>query len=92
MNEPTKHDPRVLFCCWGCEQNDPESSVHMREAIGVMPDGTWLCEECYRECDNRDHGMEPNDDDDVDFLYPEFDDLPRPEPYAVAPHDGGAPP
>ena len=79
----TKHDHRVYFGCECCEEHAPENGVNCREDIGVMPDGTWLCDGCYSDCDKSAYGMVASDVDDFEF--PRFEDLPRPAPYGASP-------
>lgn len=74
-----KHDHRVYFMCECCHDCDPENGVSCREDIAVMPDGTWLCDNCYSDCDKSEYGMVASDVDDFEF--PRFEDLPRPMPY-----------
>jgi hypothetical protein len=76
-----KHDHRVYFGCECCEEHAPENGVNCREDIGVMPDGTWLCDGCYSDCDKSAYGMIASDVDDFEF--PRFEDLPRPAVYAL---------
>jgi NAD-dependent dihydropyrimidine dehydrogenase PreA subunit len=82
MNAPIKHDHRVYFACEICEEFNPEGAVSLREDVGVMPDGTWLCSDCYSDCEKSAYGMVAHDVDDFEF--PRFEDLPRPEPYTAA--------
>lgn len=74
-----QHDHRVYFACECCSEHEPEHGVSCRSDIGVMPDGTWLCDNCYSDCDKTAYGMVPCDVDDFEF--PRFEDLPRPAPY-----------
>jgi hypothetical protein len=78
----TSHDSRVFFVCQCCEEHAPENGVNCREDIGVMPDGTWLCDGCYSDCDKSAYGLIASDVDDFEF--PRFEDLPRPVSYSVA--------
>jgi len=83
VGEPVAWDHRVLCACENCTEYAPENSVFAREDIGVMPDGTWLCENCYSDCEKTAYGMVANDSDD--FEYPRFEDLPRPSLYTHPP-------
>lgn len=83
VGEPVAWDHRVLCACENCTEHAPENSVFAREDIGVMPDGTWLCENCYSDCEKTAYGMVANDSDD--FEYPRFEDLPRPSLYTHPP-------
>lgn len=83
VSEPMAWDHRVLCACENCTEYAPENSVFAREDIGVMPDGTWLCENCYSDCEKTAYGMVANDSDD--FEYPRFEDLPRPSLYTHPP-------
>jgi hypothetical protein len=78
---PTKPDHRIYFSCECCAEHEPDSSCWSREDIGVMPDGTWLCDNCYSDCDKAAYGMVAHDIDD--FEYPRFENLPQPSLYAV---------
>jgi hypothetical protein len=77
-----RHDHRVYFGCECCEQYAPENGVNCREDIGVMPDGTWLCDNCYSDCDKSAYGLVAKDVDDFEF--PRFEDLPRPAAYTLS--------
>lgn len=77
------HDHRVYFMCSSCEEHNPEGAVGPRSDIAVMPDGTWLCDGCYSDCDKSAYGMVASDVDDFEF--PRFEDLPRPAPYGAQP-------
>lgn len=79
-HEP-QHNHRVYFACECCADYDPENGVFCRSDIAVMPDGTWLCDNCYVECDKTAYGIVCCDVDD--FQFPRFEDLPRPAPYPV---------
>jgi len=81
--EQQKQDHRVYFGCECCEEHAPENGVNCREDIGVMPDGAWLCDGCYSDCDKSAYGMIASDVDDFEF--PRFEDLPRPTPYLAEP-------
>lgn len=76
MNTAVKHDPRILLICQCCDEHASEGAVCAQGDIAVMPDGTWLCDECYRECDKASYGLVASDV--TDFEFPEFEDLPRP--------------
>lgn len=44
MTEPT----RIFYVCTECSDSAPESSGHPSpDELRVMPDGRWLCEDCY---------------------------------------------
>lgn len=75
-----RHDRRVLFMCQCCEEDEPDGAVCRREDIAVMPDGTWLCDSCYADCEKTAYGLIPSAVEDFEF--PGFEDLPRPAPYA----------
>lgn len=75
------HDHRVYFMCQSCEDHNPEGAVGPRSDIAVMPDGTWLCDGCYSDCDKSAYGLIASDVDDFEF--PRFEDLPRPAPYGA---------
>lgn len=81
MSEP-HHDHRVYFACESCEEHNPEGSVSPRSDIAVMPDGTWLCSGCYSDCEKTEYGLVANDVDD--FMFPDFEDLPRPAIYPAS--------
>lgn len=76
---PTHPRNSVYFMCQCCEEENPENAVCCREDIGVMPDGTWLCDSCYSDCEKTAYGLIANDVEDFEF--PRFEDLPRPAPY-----------
>jgi hypothetical protein len=69
----------VYFMCQCCEEENPENAVCCREDIAVMPDGTWLCDNCYSDCEKTAYGLVASDIEDFEF--PQFEDLPRPAPY-----------
>lgn len=66
----------IFLACECCHALNEESAVVTREEIAVMPNGEWLCDDCYRDCDKTQYGFVPEDRDD--FEYPDFDDMPRP--------------
>lgn len=73
------HDHRVLFVCENCEEFNPdESPARSRDEIAVMPDGTWLCDECYDECEKPYYGLPDPHNRDENYEHPEFKDMPRP--------------
>ena len=67
----------------------PHLPEKARRFASKMPDGTWLCNNCYSDCDKTAYGMVPCDVDDFEF--PSFEDLPRPAPYALAAQPPAAP-
>lgn len=66
----------IFLACECCHALNEESAVVTREEIAVMPNGEWLCDNCYRDCDKTQYGFVPEDREDFD--YPDFDDMPRP--------------
>ena len=77
-----KHDPRVLFVCACCDEfRKDESPARPIEDIAVMPDGTWLCNECYSECEKMEYGFPDPQNRDESYEHPEFEDLPKPTMY-----------
>jgi len=87
MNAQLKHDPRILFVCACCDEFiKDESPARPREDIAIMPDGTWLCDECYSECDKLEYGFPDPHNRDENYEHPEFEDLPRPQ-LVLVPND-----
>jgi hypothetical protein len=43
-------DHRIMYVCSACSDEYPENCGHYdRSELRVMPDGRWLCAECYDE-------------------------------------------
>lgn len=63
---------KILYVCEECEDGCPEICGKAREDLRVMPDGRWLCEDCF----------------DASILVtkiPRYSDLPMPPNYVPEP-------
>ncbi len=73
---PTQN--RVMYVCTLCADENPEGCGHYdRRELAVMPDGSWLCEQCWDYLPIS--GKFATEDDDRSF-----DDFPNPPVYSVA--------
>ena len=41
--------PKLHYVCEPCYLNAPEQCGRLREDIRIMPDGRWLCDECFQD-------------------------------------------
>ena len=76
---------RVMFCCESCADNYPEGCGYFnRDDLRVMPNGAWLCDGCFTDCDAYDYGFRERDEDG-ELVKPDWADLPAPP--ALVPAD-----
>ena len=69
---------RVMFCCESCADNYPEGCGYFdRDDLRVMPNGVWLCDGCFTDCDAYDYGFRERDEDG-ELVKPDWADLPAP--------------
>lgn len=48
----------IMYVCAYCAEHNPEGCGHYdANELRVVPDGTWLCEECFDEMDARGIGV-----------------------------------
>jgi hypothetical protein len=73
-----RHDKRIMFLCQCCDEYNPDGAVCHQDDIAVMPDGTWLCSECYSDGEPGAYGLVARDDGDGGLEFPDFAELPRP--------------
>ena len=78
-------DRKIMYVCEHCADENPEGCGHYDVAdIFVMPDGTWLCEQCAEEFDNmKMHGVKPRGtaEDGSDAEWPMHHEFPHPPVY-----------
>ncbi len=85
MAESKMPAKRVMFCCESCADNYPEGCGYFdRDDLRVMPNGKWLCDGCFTDCDAYDYGFRDLDEDE-EMAKPDWRDLPVPP--ALVPAD-----
>lgn len=85
MGESKMPARRVMFCCESCADNYPEGCGYFdRDDLRVMPNGAWLCDGCFTDCDAYDYGFRDLDEDE-EIAKPDWLDLPVPP--ALVPAD-----
>ncbi|KAB6714295.1 hypothetical protein [Roseobacter sp. TSBP12] len=74
-------DDKIMYVCADCGEHMPEACGHYdRYYLAVMPDGTWLCENCTSETDILSRcGVQPGGPDGDEW--PRFHDFPHPPEY-----------
>jgi len=75
---------RIMYVCTECADGLPEScGYYDRDDLRVMPDGRWLCQQCFDDTDWKDRGEDPEAEDRK--WWPDF---PIPPEYAptLSPH------
>lgn len=78
MAESKMPAKRVMFCCESCADNYPEGCGYFnRDDLRVMPNGVWLCDGCFTDCDAYDYGFRERDEDG-ELVKPDWADLPAP--------------
>ena len=78
MAESKMPAKRVMFCCESCADNYPEGCGYFdRDDLRVMPNGVWLCDGCFTDCDAYDYGFRDLDEDE-EIAKPDWLDLPVP--------------
>ena len=78
MAESKMPAKRVMFCCESCADNYPEGCGYFnRDDLRVMPNGVWLCDGCFTDCDAYDYGFRDRDEDE-EIAKPDWLDLPVP--------------
>lgn len=70
---------RIMYVCKLCSDNYPEGCGHYStNELRVMPDGSWLCENCYEDAREGDFGLKAKSEDDG---LPRWSDFPIPPEY-----------
>lgn len=70
--------PSIMYVCDQCAEHNPEACGHYEpKMLAVMPDGSWLCEDCFDESVRTVLESSP------DFRQPAFADMPHPKPLAI---------
>jgi len=66
---------RIMYVCTLCADENPEGCGHYdRLALAVMPNGDWLCEQCWDEVPPGSKRTDENDERG-------FSDFPHPAEY-----------
>lgn len=69
---------RIMYVCSECADGCPEGCGHYdRNDLRVLPDGRWLCQECFDDTDWRERG-EDSDTDEPKY----WDDFQVPPEYS----------
>lgn len=78
----TEH--RIMYICTECADGYPEGCGHFdRNDLRAMPDGKWLCKQCFDDTSQIERG---NDDEDK---YLVWSDLSAPPAYAALRSEDG---
>jgi len=56
----------IYYGCDECEEHNPEGYCFLRDMVRVMPDGKWICENCYNDAPDWTYVDHPPTDDEVE--------------------------